>query len=306
MPAATPDTAGLLKMRDLAERSGVSAGTIKHYLREGVLGDDAGIVRTSRNMAWYPPDFVERIRLVKRLQEERFMPLRVIKGVMDRGPEQAAALVEVEDRILERALAAQPGERLSKAQARERYGVPQNVLDRLAEIAVLTPDRRGYDRDDVQIIEAISRFRASRLRRGARLHGVRHAALPRGAAAARRGRGAHAAGPARRRGAASSARRTSSPPAPSRCASCIGAMHAKLLLAELRRQRGASDRSPGDSPASARHRAAALAGGRRAATMRCMTSVTAEPPTTEQPPATPRRRAATPDAPLVRRGSSGS
>ena len=151
-PAATPDTTGLLKMRDLAERSGVSAGTIKHYLREGVLGDDEGIVRTSRNMAWYPPEFVERIKLVKRLQEERFMPLRLIKGVMDGGPEQAAAMVEVEDRILERALAAHPGERLSKTQVRERYGVPQNVLDRLAEIAVLTPDRRGYDRDDGKII----------------------------------------------------------------------------------------------------------------------------------------------------------
>lgn len=156
-----PSTDGLLKMSDLAERSGVSSGTIKHYLREGVLGDESGIVRTSRNMAWYPPDFVDRIRLVKRLQEERYMPLRVIKGVMDRGPEHAAAIVEVEDRILDQALAAQPGDRLSRRQVRERYGVPQNVLDRLAEIDVLTPDRRGYDRDDVQIIEAISRFRAS-------------------------------------------------------------------------------------------------------------------------------------------------
>ena len=66
-------------MSELAERSGVSAGTIKHYLREGLLGGDAEIVRTSRNMAYYPPEFVERIRLIKRLQEERFMPLRVIK-----------------------------------------------------------------------------------------------------------------------------------------------------------------------------------------------------------------------------------
>jgi DNA-binding transcriptional MerR regulator len=154
-------TDGLLKMSDLAERSGVSAGTIKHYLREGVLGDESGIVRTSRNMAWYPPDFVDRVRLVKRLQEERFMPLRVIKGVMDRGAEHAAAIVEVEDRILDQALAAQPVDRLTRRQVRESYGVPQNVLDRLAEIDVLTPDRRGYDRDDVQIIEAISRFRAS-------------------------------------------------------------------------------------------------------------------------------------------------
>jgi hypothetical protein len=38
--------------------------------------------------------------------------------------------------------------------------VPQNVLDRLEELGVLTPTGRGYDADDVQIIEAISRFRA--------------------------------------------------------------------------------------------------------------------------------------------------
>ena len=66
---ATPD--GLLKMSELAERSGVSAGPIKHYLREGLLPEP---VKTPRNMAYYPPDFVERIRLIKRLQEERFMP----------------------------------------------------------------------------------------------------------------------------------------------------------------------------------------------------------------------------------------
>jgi hypothetical protein len=38
--------------------------------------------------------------------------------------------------------------------------VPANVLDRLEEIGVLTPNARGYDADDVAIIEAISRFRA--------------------------------------------------------------------------------------------------------------------------------------------------
>ncbi len=43
---------------------------------------------------------------------------------------------------------------------RARYDVPDPVLDRLAEIGVLTPTARGYDRDDVEIIEAISRFRA--------------------------------------------------------------------------------------------------------------------------------------------------
>jgi DNA-binding transcriptional MerR regulator len=94
-------------------------------------------------MAYYPPEYVERIRLIKRLQEDRFMPLRVIK-----------------DRIVERAVEQRESERVSAAEARRRYDIPRNVLDRLAELGVLTPSARGYDSDDVKIIEAISRFRA--------------------------------------------------------------------------------------------------------------------------------------------------
>ena len=136
------DRADLLKMSELAERSGVSAGTIKHYLREGLLGQGDDVVRTSRNMAYYPPDYVERIRTIKRLQEERYMPLRAIKDA------------------LERAAADRDDERVSAAEARRRYAIPQNVLDRLKDIGVLTPTARGYDGDDLMIIEAISRFRA--------------------------------------------------------------------------------------------------------------------------------------------------
>ena len=147
---------GLLKMKELAEASGVSAGTIKHYLREGLLPEP---VKTSRNMAYYPAEFVDRIKLIKQLQEERFMPLRVIKSMLDDDPERARALVELEDRILERALAGEQP-RVSAAELRRRYDVPQEVLDRLAELEVLTPNSRGYGPRDVEIVEAISRFRA--------------------------------------------------------------------------------------------------------------------------------------------------
>ena len=122
-----------LKMSELADASGVSAGTIKHYLREGLLPEP---VRTSRNMAYYPPEFVDRIRTIKRLQEERFMPLRLIREVLEQADRPRTPRRDVLDRL------------------------PANVLDRLEEIGVLTPTRKGYDADDVQIIEAIARFRA--------------------------------------------------------------------------------------------------------------------------------------------------
>lgn len=150
------ESAELLKMGELAEASGVPVPTIKHYLREGLLPEP---VKTSRNMAYYPPEFVERIRLIKRLQEERFMPLKAIKNVLDEDPARASAMLELEDQILDRALAGERS-RTSAAEVRKRYGVPAEVLDRLAELEVLTPNSRGYSPSDVTIIEAISRFRA--------------------------------------------------------------------------------------------------------------------------------------------------
>ena len=147
---------GLLKMKELAEASGVSAGTIKHYLREGLLPEP---MKTSRNMAYYPPDFVERIKLIKQLQEERFMPLKIIKSMLEDDPERARALIELEERILDRALAGEQA-RSSAAELSDLYEMPREVLDRLGELEVLTPNARGYGPRDVEIVEAISRFRA--------------------------------------------------------------------------------------------------------------------------------------------------
>jgi DNA-binding transcriptional MerR regulator len=146
----------MLRMGELADASGVSAATIKHYLREGLLPEP---VKTSRNMAYYPAEFVDRIRLIKQLQEERYMPLRVIKELLEEDPDRARALIELGDRMLERVLAGE-SERVSAAEVRHRYGVPQEALDRLAELGVLTPDSKGYSPTDLRIVEAISRFRA--------------------------------------------------------------------------------------------------------------------------------------------------
>jgi DNA-binding transcriptional MerR regulator len=158
---------GLLRMRELAEAAGVSAGTIKHYLREGLLPEP---VKTSRNMAWYPREFVERVQLIKQLQEERFLPLKVIRellqqGDVEGGAERLRALIELEDRVLERALSGQDAKAMSAREVAQRYGVPEEALERLEKLEVLTPRRRNgskrYGPDDVQIIEAVSRMRAS-------------------------------------------------------------------------------------------------------------------------------------------------
>jgi DNA-binding transcriptional MerR regulator len=147
-------------MSELAERSGVSAATIKHYLREGLLPEP---VRTSRNMAYYPPDFVDRIRLIKQLQEERFMPLRVIRELLDAANgdvDRLRTLAETGDVLVSRVLPPDD-ERTPEPEVLERFEIPERALRRLAEVGVLTPDEQGYSQAEVRVIDAIARFRAA-------------------------------------------------------------------------------------------------------------------------------------------------
>ena len=77
----SPDSK-LLRIGQLANQAGVSTATVKHYLKEGLLPQP---VKTSRNMAYYDASCVERINLIKRMQKEKFLPLDVIKRLIDSG-----------------------------------------------------------------------------------------------------------------------------------------------------------------------------------------------------------------------------
>ncbi|HEV7918470.1 MAG TPA: MerR family transcriptional regulator [Solirubrobacterales bacterium] len=162
MPQAETDTRDLLRMGALAEASGVSAATIKHYLREGLLPEP---VKTSRNMAWYSRDYIERIKLIKRLQEERYLPLKVIKRMLGSEPDQLAARLELEDQLLARSHALVTGKGISRRQAIKKLGLPEEVLDAFERIGVLEPDKSKngirYGRADMNFLEAVSRFRES-------------------------------------------------------------------------------------------------------------------------------------------------
>lgn len=150
----------LLKISELAEASDVPVATVRHYLREGLLPEP---VKTSRNMAYYPPGFADRIRLIKRLQEERFMPLRVIKDALESNGgdlERLGALADAGDSLLDRALAPL-AERTPEAEVLARFDVPRRGLERLAELGVLSPDERGYSQADLRVIDAVAKFRAN-------------------------------------------------------------------------------------------------------------------------------------------------
>jgi DNA-binding transcriptional MerR regulator len=162
-PTTTPSTDGLLRMAALAEQSGVSAATIKHYLREGLL---PAPVKTSRNMAWYSPEFVGRIKLIKRLQEERYLPLDVIKRILENEPDQVEARLELGDALLQRSQAAiNSGEGITRKQAVSKLDLPEDVLDGFERIGAIEPQKsKGgvrYSQPDAEFLTAIAEFRRS-------------------------------------------------------------------------------------------------------------------------------------------------
>ncbi len=68
------------RMKDLCERTGLLRQVIHFYIQQGLVPEGH---KTGRNMAYYGEEHVERILLVRRLQHERFLPLRAIKALLN-------------------------------------------------------------------------------------------------------------------------------------------------------------------------------------------------------------------------------
>lgn len=67
-----------MRMRELERSSGVSRETIRFYIREGLLPEPD---RTHRNSAIYTDTHLARLLTIRRLKDERFLPLSVIRSL---------------------------------------------------------------------------------------------------------------------------------------------------------------------------------------------------------------------------------
>jgi DNA-binding transcriptional MerR regulator len=132
-----------LRMKDLCAETGLSRQAIHFYIQEGLLPEGA---KTGRNMAWYGPAHVERLRLIRRLQEERLLPLKAIRALLEGDTEalpegQRNLLAEVSSHLPASVVQAPPGMRITDALA--RHGIAPDELDRMIELGFLTADEHG-------------------------------------------------------------------------------------------------------------------------------------------------------------------
>ena len=70
-----------MKIGELVKRTGVTRETIHYYIREGVLRKPR---KTARNAADYHEGYIDQIHLVKSLRENYFLPIPVIKKLIQK------------------------------------------------------------------------------------------------------------------------------------------------------------------------------------------------------------------------------
>jgi len=147
-------------MKDLCERTGLGRQTIHFYIQRGLLPPGR---KTGRNMAWYGEHHVERLELIKRLQHERFLPLKAIKAILD---DQESAFSETQrsfllgvKRHLTTQLADRPGVTVRVDEVLERLRLAPSDLARFVELELIfvrtgEAGEQLINQDDVWILES--------------------------------------------------------------------------------------------------------------------------------------------------------
>lgn len=135
------ETAGLLKISEVASQADISVSTVKFYVKEGLV-DIA--CKTGKNMAYYRPDSVERVKLIKTLQNEKYYPLSVIKRIISSG-----GVDRSEDELLytiSKVDEADYYETMSLAAAAKEAGLKARELEAAVKAGLISPTGSGRAR----------------------------------------------------------------------------------------------------------------------------------------------------------------
>jgi DNA-binding transcriptional MerR regulator len=155
------------RMKDLCELTGLSRQAIHFYVQQGLV--PAGH-KTGRNMAYYGEDHLERLRQIKQLQHERFLPLKAIKAILDGEteqfePDQRQLLREVKQRMAGVVGGSDVTRTVDAVELAGKNGVSRADLERLSELGILVlvddGDRLRVREDDGWVIEMWGQLRAA-------------------------------------------------------------------------------------------------------------------------------------------------
>ena len=155
------------RMKDLCESTGLPRQAIHFYIQQGLLPPGR---KTGRNMAWYTDEHIERLRLIKKLQHEQFLPLKAIKALFDGAegvfsPTQPAFLAGVKEHVAESLKTSDDrSPTTTPSEISERTGVPPEDVIRAFELGLVGGARSDGElriaAADVWIFEVFGQVRS--------------------------------------------------------------------------------------------------------------------------------------------------
>jgi DNA-binding transcriptional MerR regulator len=133
---------GYIPIRKIAELAGVEKSTIHFYISKGLLPKP---VMVSKQMALYPPETIERIKIIKQLQK-RFLPLKEIKKIL-----KDHKNIDIKD-ILAKIDAEILNEFKKEKKEEKKINLPKNVLEELKKIGMIK-DRGEFDNQILTLVQ---------------------------------------------------------------------------------------------------------------------------------------------------------
>jgi len=141
MNKSNSETDGLLKISEVAEAAGVSLSTIKHYVKEGLI---EVAFKTGKTMAYYAPESVERIKLIRALQNEKFYPLAVIKHMLGNKAAESREFKLLD--VINKADKAGYNEQMPFTEAIKEANLKPREAEALVQARLIVPVTVGHSR----------------------------------------------------------------------------------------------------------------------------------------------------------------
>lgn len=143
-----------MRIDDLARRAAVPTRTIRYYTQQGLLPSP----KLKGRVGYYDDRHVDRLRLIKELQEKRFLPLSVIRSVIrhfEAGADLDTMLAPL-DIVFAPRWDASDGREFTREQLAAEASVDTSVVDAAEDMGFLFPVRKGRERrytlDDVHML----------------------------------------------------------------------------------------------------------------------------------------------------------
>ncbi len=152
----------LLKMKELAEITGVSGGTIRYYIQQGVLPQP---VKTHKNMAYYDESYIERIHAIKDLQKTRFLPLDIIKTMLadmdfSSGADYRSLVREIDKPFFENGHSNGTPASMTAAELAAHTGLTPEEITAMAHLDMIQIGPEGlYDRECIRLAQIVAELR---------------------------------------------------------------------------------------------------------------------------------------------------